>query len=436
MIFAKTRGIHVPHRKNTMNAETVTMPTPPRVVISMQQHIGAPCVPAVKAGDEVKIGQVVGQSDKFVSAPVHSSVQGTVKAVSELLMPSGARVPAVVIDASEEQSYFEGLAPPKIDTKEEFLEAVRQSGLVGLGGAGFPTHVKLGPPPEAPIDTLIINAAECEPYITSDYREIMENSWDIMSGIYTVSEMLEIPKTVIAVEDNKPEAIKILREIADSNADIGDKVTVKTLKSKYPQGAEKVLIYAVTGRKVPAGGLPSDVGCMVMNVTSIAALSRYIKTGIPLISKRLTVDGSAVAEPKNVLVPVGTPVSEVFKFTGGFKKDPRKLIMGGPMMGVTLIDPDMPVLKQNNAILAFDSGESRQYEQSDCIRCGKCASACPMKLTPPAIARAMKLGNKDELNRLSVNTCMECGCCSFECPAKIRIVQSMKLSKTAAKGDC
>ena len=431
---SRTRGgAAVPHRKNTSEMESVVMPPPAKVVIAMSQHIGAPCTPSVKPGDTVAVGQVSGDSDKFVSAPIHASVSGTVSAITTILLPSGLKSQAVVIDSDGEQRPYEGLKPPKADTKEEFIQAVRESGLVGLGGAGFPAHIKLNPPPGVNVDTLIVNGAECEPYITADYRECMENSWDILAGVYAVSELLGVDQTYIAIEDNKPDAIRVLSEIASDKNDPEHKVSVKVLPSRYPQGAEKVLIKAVTGRVVPKGKLPSDVGVCVMNVTSIAFLARYLKTGMPLTQKRLTIDGSAVREPKNVIVPIGAPIHDVIEFAGGYQGEPAKILMGGPMMGLTLTDDSLPVVKNNNAILAFDKKDAKLLEPSACIRCGKCAAACPMSLVPPMIAAKVTLKDAKGLEALGTMVCMECGCCAFVCPAGRPIVQNMRLAKAIIK---
>ena len=427
---SRTRGgVHAPHRKNTAESETVVMPAPEKIILAMSQHLGAPCTPTVKVGDTVEVGQVVGDSDKPVSAPVHSGVSGKVAAITELLLPGGRKTQAVVIESDGESRVHESVKPPVIDNHEDFLRAVRASGLVGLGGAGFPTHIKLNPRDVDAIDTVIINAAECEPYITADYRECMENSWDIVSGVQSVMEFLDASRVIIAVERNKPAAIAELSKIARGVSSPGREVRVKSLPARYPQGAEKVLIQACTGRRVPPGKLPSDVGCVVMNVTSVAFLSRYFKTGMPLIDKRLTVDGSAIAYPKNVRVTVGTPIHDVIAFCGGAKREIRKLLMGGPMMGLALMDDTLPVLKQNNAILAFAEEDARTVPASVCIRCGRCVEACPMHLVPPSIAAAYKNADVEALEKLGVMTCMECGCCSFSCPAHRYIVQTMRMGK-------
>jgi electron transport complex protein RnfC len=422
----------VPHRKNTADCETRIMPVPQRIILSMSQHAGAPCVPVVKAGDLVEVGQIVGDSDRPVSAPIHSGVSGKVTAITELQLPGGVKTAAVVIESDGEQRIHESVTPPVVNSFEDFISAVRASGLVGLGGAGFPTHIKLNPKNRDEIDTLIINAAECEPYITADYRECLENSWDIVSGAQTVMEFLDIARVIIAVENNKPAAISELTKVARQISQPGREVTVRSLPSRYPQGAEKVLIFACTGRRVPPGKLPADVGCLVMNASSVAFLSRYLKTGMPLVSKRLTVDGSAIAEPQNVRVIVGTPIHDVLEYTGT-RTEVRKLLMGGPMMGLAMADDTYPVMKQNNAILAFAEEDVRIAEPATCIRCSRCVNACPMNLMPPFITAALQTNDAKAMEKLGVMTCMECGCCSYVCPAKLPNVQSMRLAKDAVR---
>ncbi|MBN2558256.1 MAG: electron transport complex subunit RsxC [Clostridia bacterium] len=419
-------GVITPHYKNTAKSETKIMPVPDKVEIPMVHHIGAPCLPLVKKGDEVMVGTKIGDSEKFVSAPVHSSVSGTVSDVRKILFPNGSYVDSVVIKTDGRQTVDPGIKPPEVNTREDFLKAIRESGLVGLGGAGFPAHVKLNPPKDKKIDYLLINAAECEPYITSDYRETIENSWNVISGINIVMEFLGIENVIIGVEDNKPTTIKILNDIADTDK----KITAVPLKSKYPQGAEKMLIYALTGRIVPAGGLPMDVGVIVMNVASISFVAKYMKTGMPLVSKRLTVDGAVIREPSNVEVCVGTYIRDLMDFCGGFTEDPYKILMGGPMMGVAQYTLDMPVLKQNNAILAFNKKQSTLPEQTACIRCGRCVRACPMKLMPQQLDIFANSNNTVQLEKFNVSSCIECGTCSYVCPAKRHLVQAIRKGKT------
>jgi len=427
-------GVKAPHRKNTADCETVVMPTPAQVTLSMAQHIGPPCTPTVAVGDTVAIGQIVGDSDAYLSAPVHATVSGTVSAITTIQMPAGNRVQAVVIDSDGENRVHESVVPPVVESFDDFLKAVRASGLVGLGGAGFPTHVKLNPKHIESIDTIIINAAECEPYITADYRECMENSWDIVSGVQTVMEFLDAKRVIIAIEANKPLAIKELSAIAASVSTPTRQVTVQKLPARYPQGAEKVLISQTTGRKVPPGKLPADVGCVVMNVTSIAVLARYLKTGMPLVDKRLTVDGSAIGKPQNVRVALGTPISELLAFCEA-DEAPAKILMGGPMMGTALKNADLPVLKQNNAILAFAQTDAALPAPTACIRCGKCVAACPMSLTPPAVSAAFTAKDTALLEKRGIMVCMECGCCSFVCPANRPIVQMMRQAKDLVRAE-
>ena len=430
--FRTHGGAAVPHHKNTWELPTATMPPPERVILPMQQHLGAPCVPTVKKGDTVFVGTVVGDSDAYVSAPVHASVSGTVEELTTVMLTGGQMTQAVVIRSDGKMEKDPAIYPPAaITTKEELAAAARSAGLVGLGGAGFPAHVKLNVPEGKQIDTLIVNVAECEPYVTSDHREALENGKNVMEGIYKVKEILEVQRVLIAVEDNKPDVIQRLSEIAnDPQRDPLDQVRVLPLKSRYPQGAEKVLVQACTGRKVPEGKLPADVGCLVMNIGSISFLASYMRTGMPLTLKRVTLDGSAIAHPQNVIVPVGTPIKDVVAFCGGYKAEPKKLIMGGPMMGVAITSDELPILKQNNAILAFDEREAALRQPTACIRCGRCVAACPMQLMPTKLEQAAERKNTEALQSLHVMTCMECGCCSFSCPAGRRLVQAIRLGKS------
>ena len=346
--FRTHGGAPVPHHKNTSAEPSKVMPPPGRVILPMQQHIGAPCKPVVKKGDHVYLGQVVGDSEGYVSAPIHASVSGTVAEIRNVMLTGDRPVEAVVIDSDGLMEQAPDIKPPEpIRDKKSLAEAARASGLVGLGGAGFPAHVKLNVPDGKSIDTLIINVAECEPYVTSDHREAMENGKNVLDGIYKVKEILDVHRVLIAVEDNKPDVIAELHRIADNpEMDPRDEVRVLTLKSRYPQGAEKVLVQACTGRKVPAGGLPADVGCLVMNIASVSFLASYMRTGKPLTKKRVTIDGSAIKEPQNVIVPIGTPIKDVIEFCGGYKGKPKKKLIGGAPMGVSKISGGVPLFKK------------------------------------------------------------------------------------------
>lgn len=426
-------GVRVPHRKNTAELSVLRMPVPERVVLPMQQHIGAPCEPIVKVGDFVAVGQVIGNSDKFVSAPIHASISGKVTAVGDVKLANGLVTKGVTITSDGEMRLYEGLTPPTVRTREELVAAVRASGLVGLGGAGFPSHVKLSIPADKQIDTLIVNAAECEPYITVDYRECLEHAYDILGGIRVLKKYFGFSHVIIAVEDNKPEAIKKLHTIVDEETDGDDGVRLMLLRSQYPQGAEKMMILSATGRCVPPGKLPSDVGCVVMNVASVAFISRYLKTGKPLVSRSVTVDGSAIAAPQNLRVPIGTSLSDIIDFCGGFKTKPRKIISGGPMMGIAVCDTAAPLCKQNNALLAFTDEPGLEKTARACIRCGRCTEVCPMHLMPTLIERYARVRDADALRRMQIAVCMECGSCAFACPSGRPLVQYMRLGKQVLK---
>lgn len=426
-------GVLVDHHKDTKDKETVRITPPERVILPMQQHIGAPCTPVVKVGDHVDVGQLIADSDKYVSAPIHASVSGKVTSVADVKVANGRMVPAITIENDGEMTLSESIVPPVVNNKADLIKAIRNSGLVGLGGAGFPSHVKFNLPDDKDIDTLVINAAECEPFITVDYRECIENTRNIVDGVYLLKRILGFKNIIIAVEDNKPDAIKILKDIADMDDHTDDVVKVMTLKSKYPQGAEKMMVQSATGRVVPMGKLPADVGCVVANVGSVAFIARHVRTGRPLISRTLTVSGSAIANPMNVRVPVGIEASKVIDFCGGFKKDPVKIIAGGPMMGTALIDTDVPILKSNNALLAFADEVVTNKKERACIHCGRCVDACPMSLIPTDIEAMAMHKDAEALVKAGIMGCMECGSCAFSCPAGKPLVQYMRLGKDVVR---
>ncbi len=425
---AKGRGgVKVAHNKNTEDCKILRMPAPEKVILPMQQHIGAPCTPTVKVGDTVKVGQIIGDTDKFISAPIHASISGKVTAIADTVLANGRQAPAVTIESDGEMALFEGIEVPVINNADDFRKAIRESGLVGLGGAGFPSHVKFAISPDNPIDTIVVNAAECEPHITVDYRECLDNTLYIIKSLMIIKEQLNIPNAVIAVEDNKPAAIEKLKKVAD---EVGDgSIKVMALKSRYPQGAEKMIVYSATGRKIPLGKLPADVGVIVMNVTSTAFIGRYLETGKPLVSRSLTVDGSAIIKPQNVRVPIGTDLNELIDFCGGFKPDLDKVIAGGPMMGTAIVNTNVPILKSYNAVLAFSKGTVPEKPDNNCIRCGRCSQVCPMGLMPTNIMRSVKVRDFDGLKQSNVIACMQCGTCAYACPAGRPLVQYLVLAK-------
>lgn len=421
----RLHGVRTPHWKNTAACPAVRIPVPPQVVIPMSMHIGAPAKPIVKVNDEVKVGQMIAEAGGFVSAPIHSGVSGKVKKIDEVLLSSGQRGTAIIIETDGQQAVSEDVKPVSVSSKEEFIAAVRASGLVGLGGAGFPASVKLSVKDDVKIDYLLVNGAECEPYITSDTRTMIDDAELVVKGAELVKQYIGIPEVVFGIENNKQECIDKISALVSGKQGF----RVESLPAIYPQGGEKVLIYNITGREVPEGKLPADAGCIVMNCTSLAALYRYISTGMPLVEKCVTVDGSAVANPQNVIAPIGTPIKYLFEFCGGFKEEPAKVLYGGPMMGIAVPDTEVPVLKGTNATLAFNKKDAILPEPTTCIRCGNCVAHCPMRLAPLEIERAYELKRPEILEKEKVGLCMECGCCAFGCPAKRPLVQVMKLSK-------
>ncbi len=427
----RLRGVHVPHRKNTAGMAPVRMPVPETVTIPMSMHIGAPAVPVVKPGDAVKVGQLIAAPGGYVSSPVYSSVSGKVTKVDDMLMSTGGFMKAVTIETDGEQAVCEDLKPPEVTDFASFINAVRDSGVVGLGGAGFPTAVKLDVKDLSKIEAVIINGAECEPYVTSDTRTMLDDVEWIREGIELLQDYLMVKRVVIGVEKNKPECVKAMGDMAKEMPG----VEVMALPPLYPQGGEKVLIYNTTGRVVPEGKLPLDAGAIVVNCTTLAAVAKYIMTGMPLVEKVVTVDGSAVREPKNVIAPIGASMQSLFDFCGGFKTEPRKVLYGGPMMGIAVPNTGFPVMKNTNAILALDERDAVLPEPTACIRCGRCVDVCPLRLMPAAIEAAYNKRDVDKLRALHANLCMECGCCAFACPAKRMLVQTNKLAKGLIAAD-
>ena len=424
-------SIHVPHHKNTAACETVTMPIPDEVSISMSQNIGAPCQPLVEKGDYVKVGQRIGDVEAFVSAPIFSSVSGTVKSIDKVRGSMGGFETHIVIETDKKQEISEEVKIPEVNSFEAFVKAARDSGMVGLGGASFPTHVKLNPKNLDECEYLVVNAAECEPFITTDNREMVENGQDVLDGMKLVMQWLNLKKGFIGVETNKPDAIANLKRLIEQN-EIDD-IEIVPLPSSYPKGAERVLVYEVTGKTMNAGVLPAQLGVILDNVSTIGVMAEYFKTGMPIVRRRVTVDGDAVAEPKNVFVPIGTRIADVVEFCGGYKKEPRKIIMGGPMMGRATKSDESPTMKNTSSILCFGKEMAEVKEETACLNCQRCHTACPFGLMPSIFAEAYEHKDVDKLNRFNVMQCMECGSCSYTCPARRPLSLTNKLAKMMVK---
>lgn len=421
-------GVHPPHFKEPTARLKIEKANEPKIVtIPLRQHIGAPCEPIVKPGDKVKVGQKIGEATAFVAAPIHSSVSGIVKEVKVKLTPSGEAL-CVVIESDGQNTLHESVVP-KGDIEnlsgEEIKNIIKEAGIVGMGGAGFPTHVKLSPPPEKKIDTIILNGAECEPYLTADHRLMLENPEDIIYGLKAMMKVLNVEKAYIGIEDNKPDAIQSMINAAKDEKGI----EIVGLKTKYPQGAEKQLIYACTKREVPSGGLPMDVGVVVNNVGTSAAIANAIKTGMPLIERICTVTGKGIKEPKNLLIKVGTSFKEIIEQCGGYNGMPGKIIMGGPMMGLAQYSDEIPAVKTTSGILVFTPEEAKLPKPKSCIKCGKCVDICPAFLQPLYIS-AYSLNNMYETaEKYNALDCIECGSCSFICPSKRPLLQSIRVAK-------
>ena len=423
----------VPHKKNTAGMQGVKITPPAEVLLPVLQNMGTPATILVKKGDTVKIGQKIAEADGPMSVPVHATVSGTVVGIELYMRPTGIRTDAIRIQSDGLMTLDESIRPPVVNDLDSFIAAVRESGVVGLGGAGFPTAVKLAALKTGNIDTIIINGAECEPHLTSDTATMLYSGELIKAGIALLDKYASASKLVFAVEKNKPECIKNLRELFADNA----KVEISVLPSLYPQGAEKVTVYNTTGRVVPEGKYPADVGVLVINVTTLAKIAEYIATGMPLVEKCITVDGTAIASPKNVIAPIGTSIKDVIEFVGGTSDEVGKVVFGGPMMGIAAESIDEPIAKTTNGITVFADDDAYQAEPTACIHCGRCVRACPLGLDPIAYSNAMNIDSKEErmarLKSVRVNLCMECGCCSFVCPAHRPLIQNNKICKAELK---
>lgn len=420
------RGIHPPQSKETaVDAVQVILPRKGDTLIyPMSQHIGAPCEPTVAKGDTVAVGQKIGDSTAFVSSPIHSTVSGVVTDIRSALTPTGITSTAVYIENDDQYHECPGLNKPtdyEAVSREALIKLIREAGIVGLGGAGFPTHVKLSPPPDKTVDTLIVNAAECEPYLTTDHRVMLEETERILLGLTVLLHLFPGARGIVAVETNKLDALRKLQA-----ANHNERIQVMALAPKYPQGAEKQLILACTGREVPSGGLPADVGCIVHNVDTVIAIHRAVFRGRPLMRKVMTVAGSAVKNPGNYKIRLGMRYQDVMEVIGGFTSEPYKMISGGPMMGVAMFSLDVPVIKTSSAFLAFTEAEGLLPLEQNCIRCGRCITHCPAGLMPLDLNQYVLHGERDRFAAANGLDCIECGCCSYLCPAKRHLTQSIR----------
>ena len=420
--------LKLPHLKKTAGMNSVRISPPKEVLLPMNMHSGQAAVPIVAEGEHVRVGQLIAREEGRNSSPVHATVSGVVKAIE----PFGPTV-AIRIESDGKMEKDPGVVPPEVHDLDEFLQAVRDSGIVGLGGAAFPLWAKLDAVRRSPIKTVLINGAECEPFITSDNRTMIEHSDLIVKGVALLKKYLLSEEFIIGIERNKPDAIAEMNRVFAEDPS----VTVKPLKSVYPQGAKQVLLYNATGKVVGPGQRLASLGVMIINVTSLAKMAEFMETGMPLVDKCLTLEGSAVKEPKNLVVPIGTPVSHIVEQAGGLCCEPGKLIFGGPMMGHTRESMDSPIIKATNAVIIFSEKDSQPVKSTACIHCGRCVANCPLGLNPTAFARAMEIDDQEEryavLDKENVMLCMECGCCSYVCPARRPLVDTNKDAKRFVK---
>jgi electron transport complex protein RnfC len=427
------RGIHPEYHKDLSSAKSITRAgLPQRIVVPLSQHIGSPAQAEVSIGDEVKKGQVIGATSGFVSSPVHSSISGKVIAMADFATPGGKMLPSIVIesDGKDETVNFKETPDYRGLGADEIRTIIKEAGIVGLGGAAFPTNVKLSPPKEKTIDTVIINGAECEPYLTADHRLMVEHPADVIEGLKILMKILDVKEGHIGIEENKQDAIEAMQSAVSGEADI----QVWPLEIKYPQGAEKMLIKAIKGREVPTKGLPMDVGAVVQNVGTSLAIYEAVYYGKPLIERVVTITGNGIKEPRNMLVRIGTLFSDVIEQCGGLVEGAVKVISGGPMMGFAQWTLDVPVVKGTSGILVMSEDEYvSSDEYSACIRCGSCIDVCPMGLNPSQLSILSEKGFYDETKDYNLFDCFECGSCAYVCPAKRPMVQFMRLAKSQVK---
>ena len=420
-------GVH-PNDKKSLSCKQAfqQLPAPKQVVIPMSMHIGAPCQPLVKKGDMVTVGQKIGDNTGLC-VPVHASVSGKVLAVEARPHPNGTNVMSVVIENDFQDTLCPDITPREsIEglSSEELTRIIHDAGIAGMGGATFPTDVKISSG-MGKLDTIIVNAAECEPYITSDDRLLQETPERVIEGLRVLLKIFGLEKGYIGIEANKKDAIAVLQEKCPAGGD----VVVQVLKTRYPQGAEKQLIQTVTGRQVPPGGLPAAVGCGVFNAATCAAIYDAVYLGMPLVRRGITVTGEAIKTPRNFIAPIGTPYTDLIAAADGFSENPYKVLTGGPMMGLTQFDLSVPIIKGTNAITCFTEKQKVEVETPHCIRCGRCVGVCPMHLMPLYLYQAERRDNVEEMNRRNISDCIECGSCAYICPARIPLVQSFKNGK-------
>lgn len=422
-------GAHPPEEKHWTEQEAIQeLPLPEIVVIPLHQHIGAPAEPIVQKGDTVLTGQAIGKTDKFVSVPSHASVSGVVTAVESRPHPMGTNLLSVVIESDAKDTWTKSVKSDPVFMElstEEMKKRIQEAGIAGMGGAAFPSHVKLSPPPEKPIEIALLNGVECEPFLTADHRLMLEKTDEILQGFQIIMKILEVNQGIIGIEKNKSDAIQLMKDKTVSY----NNMTILPLHVKYPQGAEKQLIKAATGRKVPAGGLPMDIGCLVHNVGTALAIFEAVSSHKPLIERIVTVTGSGIESPKNLLVRIGTPFQNLIDFCGGSTQSAAKLINGGPMMGISQLSGDVPVIKGTSGILVLDEKMAKLDLERPCIACARCVDVCPMKLVPSQITTFVEYQKIDDAYRMGVLDCIECGTCSFICPAKRNLIHYIKLGK-------
>ncbi len=433
-MFSKTfsGGIHPPeYKKLTKSSAIVTMSPAKKIVLPLLQHTGAPCVPLVKPQEKVVCGQKIASSDKFISAHIHASISGIISKIEDFTHPVWGKYPAIFIENSGEGDFtpLSQLRDPNCLSTEELNKIIREAGIAGLGGAAFPAHVKLSPPKEKPIHTLILNGAECEPYLTCDERLMVENAGEIIRGLEIISRIIAPEKILIGIENNKSEAVSAMQNALEKSSLSNAKIVV--IKTKYPQGGEKQLIKTLLGKEVPSCGLPFDIGCLVHNVGTALAIYEAVVLSKPLFERVITVSGKAIKKPSNLKVRIGTLLSDIADFCGGFVKNPEKIIMGGPMMGLSQFSMDTPVIKGTSGVLFLTKEELNLAESGPCLRCGRCIDICPVSIMPASIALAAENSRWDLAKEYSPLDCIECGACSYICPTRRDLVHLIKMAKLA-----